>query len=198
MYVWMQTFKETGYHKRIRRKYGARIKIRPQRPKTGLGSIPIITLTDAQKHLLVNEALAPGISKNKAIKAFVRVHFPNEYINHDIYNDWDRCSITRNKLSGWMKNVNSFGCLARPRKPLFAFKRVQQLAEKLLMAKSIIADIKKKAKRKLDLAFTLTSSKLAARMGISRRTSNRYLNILEGKWTKIGKKAFLKDTVFLF
>ena len=167
--------KKTKYHNIVRRKKSDKNAIRSQRPKTGLGSIPIITLTDHQKHLLVHEALAPGISKLKAIKAFFQVHFPNEYINHDIYKDWDRCSITRSKLTGWMNNVNTLGCLNKPRKPFFLGK-VQDLAERLLTAKSIIADIKNSSKRKLDLTFTLTASKLAAKMGISRSTANKYLN----------------------
>ena len=97
--------KKTKYHNIVRRKKSDKNAIRSQRPKTGLGSIPIITVTDSQKHLLVNDALVPKMSRPKAIKAFIKVHFPNECINYDIYNDWNRCSITKGELKNCMDYV---------------------------------------------------------------------------------------------
>ena len=175
VFRWMQKFKETGYHRP-----GLQPRPqRPKRPKTGVDS-ETITLSEYQKNLLVSEAMESGVSRGKTIKAFVKVHFPNEYINFEIYNDWDQCSITRSKLSNWINNVQTIGCLKRPVVPYPKnCKQRQKLSENLRLAKSMIEEIKNAAKGTLDLANGLSASMLAGKMGISRTTANKYLNILE-------------------
>ena len=204
VFNWMQTFKETGYHKRTRRKKGQ--KQGPERPKTGPGSIQVITLSEYQKYLLVTEALKSKVSKRKTIKAFVKVHFPNEFINFEIYKDWDQCSITTSKLKGWVNNVNDLGCLNRPRRPVF-LGRARKLAEKLHLAKSIIEDIKNSSEGTLDLSNSVSRRQLVAKMGISKKTAIRYLNILErgdadtkvaSKRTRNGSSSSEMDSLELY
>ena len=131
------------------------------------------------------------------IKTFVKKHHPKEYNNFEIYNDWDQCSITVGQLNRWRKNVITSGCVNVDWKLSSNKYRTQQLAEGLHRAKSEIEEIKKKCKNNLDLAYRLTGRKLASKLDISKTTANKYLNILEGKWMKLGKKEMRYNIIML-
>ena len=116
------------------------------------------------------------------VKKFVQHNYPNEYTNHELYNDWNRCSITVGKVSNWLQNVKATGRVNLPianSKSNSIRYQTKKLAENLLIAKIEIDKIKKDCKNKLEMASKLTSRKLAAKMGIHFTTANKYLNILE-------------------
>ena len=171
---WMAKFKKSGYHRLRSIK-----KLVEARPKTGLNSIPTIKLTECQKNILVSQNIESGQSARDSIKSFVKEHFPKEFINHEIYDDWDRCSITVNKVNNWVRNVNTAGCITPTWKYPSSNKHSRKLAEDLLRAECEIEEMKRSCKNKLEMASNLTGTRLAVKMGISRKTANRYLNILE-------------------
>ena len=176
---WMTNFNKVGYHRPNKiRKIG-----QLTRPKEGINRIQPISLTENQKNILVQSAIE-NKKITKTIKAFVQVHFPKEYTNHENYNDWERCSINKNKVAYWVRNVKNLGCTTRPTPKYSSKKREKKLEEELLRAKGVIEEFKKQCKNKLDMGLSgyevmLTGPKLAAKMGVSRSTGRRYLNILE-------------------
>ena len=108
-------------------------------------------------------------------KSFVQEHFPTEYTNHEIYNDWENCSIKARELHRWKNNVKTFGCIKKPYIKADHKRRKKKLVEDLQRAKHEVEEIKKIN------GIKLTASKLASRMGIHVTTANRYLNILDGQ-----------------
>lgn len=172
---WVNKFKEFGYH----RQKNIKKIISGTRPETGENSIPNITLTEYQKNIICSKRAEQ--SSIDCIKAFVQENYPKEYINHELYDDWDQCSITVNKINNWMKNLSNHGCVTVTRKYPSSTKNTRKSEEGLLRAESEIEEIKKSCKNKLELASNLTGRNLAIKMGVSRTTANRYLNILEGQ-----------------
>ena len=162
----MIKLKKTGYHRPRMIK-----KMAEERPKTGLNSvIPTITLTEEQKLTLASQSI--GQSTRESIRTYVQEHFPQEFTNHEMYDDWEKCSITVNKVYRWIKNVKTAGTATVPWKFPSSSHSKRKHEEGLVRAKSEIEEIKKSA-------CNLTGGKLAEKMGICRSTANKYLNILE-------------------
>lgn len=177
--TWMKKFKKSGNHRQRPMKNQMD---GPTRPESGPNSMPVIKLTDDQKDLLIKTCTEQGQSARKAIKEFFRVHFPKEHENHDLYNDWDKCSIKKSTVMHWVKNVSDLGCIKKSwTYPSEDCKQSRQLGENLLVAEKMIDEIKNSSEGNKDLAVNLTASKLAGKMGISRSSANKYLNILEGE-----------------
>ena len=112
------------------------------------------------------------------IKKFVQLNHPNEFADHEMYKDWDRCSITVNKVNNWVQNVKASGRINVPRQSDSIKYQTKMKAENLLKAKTEIDKIKNDCKNK-DMEFKLTGKKLASIMGIHCTTAHKYLKILE-------------------
>ena len=88
-------------------------------------------------------------------------------------------------MNYWIRNVKNFGCISRPTPKYNSKKRKKKYEEELLRAKGEIEEIKKQCKDKSDMAFKLTGPKLATKLGVCQSTANKYLRILEGRWSKV-------------